>query len=395
MIMPKDLSSFVAIDFEKMNSNQTSVCEVGMVKYKDGQEIERFHSLIRPAKGLVWGEKYRSLLPHIKEEELLKAPTFRNLHSNMCQFVGKDILICHNAAADMNYIFYCEREAGVKISLCKSGYIDTQEMAKQILGPENKGLFLCYRSLLHKDPVNHHCAVDDASSCAEVFCAFQQLRDWRKFYHIEKYKPSKDKHWDDREYDGKIVFVENRTTDTNHVLSYQDEVLLTYNFQGKRVIVTSTGKQIKNHICTNLLPKLGATNQGEKVNSRTDALIVGENGEGWRKLDDALVQKEMRPDSFYMFSAKAFLNLYDKAYEADNCEKLQIIDVPVNDKPLKDNIKEESVVEEEQHTTHINWSEVWSGIVAVLVLIVKGITFVCGLAICVVFWLIGIPVKPR
>jgi len=39
-------------------------------------------------------------------------------------------------------------------------------------------------------------------------------------------------------------------------------------------------------------------------------------------------------------------------------------------------------------------SELVSGIAAVLILLVKGLTVVCGLAICVCLWLVGIPAKP-
>ncbi len=399
--MPKDLSSFVAIDFEKMNSNQTSVCEVGMVKYKDGQEIERFHSLIRPAKGLVWGEKYRSLLSHIKDKELLNAPTFRDLHSNMCQFVGKEILICHNAAADMNYIFYCEREAGVKSRLCKSGYIDTQEMAKQILGPENKGLFPCCRLLLHKDPVNHHCAVDDASSCAEVFCAFQQLQDWRKYYHKEKYKPSKDKLWDKRGYDetsinAKICETTKVNTDFTNLL-FDDKQLPFYNFQNKRVIVTSTGNAIKKHIQTCVLTKLGATYQGESVNSRTDVLIVGTNEAGWRKMKNAIIQKRERPDSFMIFSAQAFLDLYDAdGIDVTQTDSSQIATCQLdhetedNSDSIMDNAENKPLAAEK---TGINWSGIISGIITVFVVIGQILYYICIFTINILFMLFGIKIR--
>jgi len=41
-----------------------------------------------------------------------------------------------------------------------------------------------------------------------------------------------------------------------------------------------------------------------------------------------------------------------------------------------------------------SWKELISGIAAVLILLVKGLTVICGLAICVCLWLVGIPAKP-
>jgi hypothetical protein len=41
-----------------------------------------------------------------------------------------------------------------------------------------------------------------------------------------------------------------------------------------------------------------------------------------------------------------------------------------------------------------DWSKFWSSIAAILVIIYKGALVVAGLSLCVVFWLIGIPVSP-
>ena len=44
---------FVAIDFEKLSDSQLSVCEVGLVVFKDGKEVEpSFHSYINPCGGI-------------------------------------------------------------------------------------------------------------------------------------------------------------------------------------------------------------------------------------------------------------------------------------------------------------------------------------------------------
>ena len=43
---------FVTIDFEKLNNEQTSVCEVGMVKYIDQKEVDTFYTTIYPSTGI-------------------------------------------------------------------------------------------------------------------------------------------------------------------------------------------------------------------------------------------------------------------------------------------------------------------------------------------------------
>ena len=41
---------FVAIDLEKLDDSQLSICEVGMVKYQKGKLVDEFHSYIKPAE---------------------------------------------------------------------------------------------------------------------------------------------------------------------------------------------------------------------------------------------------------------------------------------------------------------------------------------------------------
>lgn len=43
---------FVAIDLEKLDDSQLSICEVGMVKYKSGKLVDEFHSYIKPAESM-------------------------------------------------------------------------------------------------------------------------------------------------------------------------------------------------------------------------------------------------------------------------------------------------------------------------------------------------------
>ena len=45
-------------------------------------------------------------------------------------------------------------------------------------------------------------------------------------------------------------------------------------------------------------------------------------------------------------------------------------------------------------TSDFSWRELVSGIAAVFIILVKGLAVVCGLAICVCLWLVGIPAKP-
>lgn len=46
----KNLSTFVAIDFETMNLSPLSACSVAAVKYANGLIVERYYTLIKPVR---------------------------------------------------------------------------------------------------------------------------------------------------------------------------------------------------------------------------------------------------------------------------------------------------------------------------------------------------------
>lgn len=45
------MRDFTAIDFETANNERTSVCSVGVVIVRDGEIVDSFYSLFRPAPG--------------------------------------------------------------------------------------------------------------------------------------------------------------------------------------------------------------------------------------------------------------------------------------------------------------------------------------------------------
>lgn len=176
---------FVAIDFEKWNDTQTSVCEVGMVKYIDGKKVDCFHSLIKPISGLTPNLWAKLNLKHITVQALLESPTFAELFEKMKAFIGDYVLVCHNVSADINYIYNCEVETGLRGLYCQ-GYIDTKEVTKGI------SLEKAYKEYLSEDLVDHHQAMYDAENLASLFVAIQDHIDVSGYIHTN-YVPSKEK----------------------------------------------------------------------------------------------------------------------------------------------------------------------------------------------------------
>ena len=178
---------FVAIDFEKLNDNQLSVCEVGLVVFKNGEVVGTpFHSYINPIGGLSRNDWAKKHLSHISDEMLMKAPSYKELFPLLQQIIKDKILVVHSKGADLNYIYNME----VKYSLPKlyPKWIDTKEIAYN-LGKSGK-LPDLFSELFGTEFVEHHKALEDARACGEILGRLSSEVDIYRFVHKEEYLPS-------------------------------------------------------------------------------------------------------------------------------------------------------------------------------------------------------------
>ena len=175
---------FVAIDLEKLDDSQLSVCEVGMVKYQDGKFIDEFHSYIKPMESMNRNMFGKKELKHITDEMLLSAPTFSEIYNKMKEFTNGAVLVCHNKGADLNYLYYNEKAYG--LSGLYTDFIDTSDICKL-------GLKDAYQKIFGKQMENHHFALDDAKHTAEILVALSEQSVVSEFvksnYIPEKEKP--------------------------------------------------------------------------------------------------------------------------------------------------------------------------------------------------------------
>lgn len=302
LYMKKNLT-FVAIDMETLNESRTSVCEIGMVKYVDGNPVDALWKKIRPSgeiKKANWQKKH---LKHIDEEELLHAPSFAEVYKEMCDFIGDSILVCHQAGADMNYLYYLEKEAGVK-GLCDLHYADTMEMCEHFLG--KKKLSECFSILFEEDREEQHSAIWDAHGCAKVFNELWQRFDCEPFIHTQPYLPEKER-------PKKGIKTECVPADGMEI---EDPLLMFYDFRGKTVVISgeedSRREQVKER-----LESWGAA-VTSSISGKTDALIVGSKGVGPTKRVQAIEQKTARPDTFHIFTVDSIMSVIDGKVKEDS-----------------------------------------------------------------------------
>lgn len=174
--------SYVVFDLETtgLKKEIDKIIEIGAVKVKGGEIIDRFSVFVNPHQKL--SEKI-SNLTHITDDMLEDADDASVVMPKFLRFIDGCVLVAHNAAFDVGFVRQWCTENDVKIN---PTVMDTVELAK-VLFPNLKNFKLdtvCEEmgvSLEH-----HHRAVDDAEATAGIFInALPMLRE-REIDTIDK-----------------------------------------------------------------------------------------------------------------------------------------------------------------------------------------------------------------
>lgn len=160
-----DDAEFVALDIETTGLDKKSdlIIEIGAVKMKNGEIIDRFDTFVDP-------ERY---IPHeitqltgITNEMVAGQPTIDSALLKFKEFIGDCILIAHNASFDMGFIRNNAVKCGIKIS---NRSIDTLMLSRAMVTQTKKHTLDVVATYFKIDQTSHHRADDDAYVCGQIF----------------------------------------------------------------------------------------------------------------------------------------------------------------------------------------------------------------------------------
>lgn len=93
------MEDFVAIDLETANSNLASICEVGLVRFKDGQPVERWSRFVAPPDDLFYFDN--TWIHGITGKDCQDALTFKELTPAISDFISGVPVVAHHTGFDM------------------------------------------------------------------------------------------------------------------------------------------------------------------------------------------------------------------------------------------------------------------------------------------------------
>ena len=155
---------FVVFDIETtgLNSSKDRITEIGAVKLRNGEVIDRYSSLVNPQIPI---PGFITKLTGITDAMVKEAPTIETVLPEFLKFSKGCALVAHNASFDIGFIRHYLHRIGVELN---NPIIDTLELSRQMFPELRRHKLNIVAKHLGIELKNHHRAVDDATACAGI-----------------------------------------------------------------------------------------------------------------------------------------------------------------------------------------------------------------------------------
>ncbi len=156
---------FVIFDIETtgLNPQQDRITEIGAVKVRNGQIVDRFSAFVNPGVSI---PSFIVKLTGITDEMVKDAPPIEQVLNEFMEFIQGSVLVAHNANFDVGFIKQNAKLMGEKV---KNPYIDTLELCRKMFPELGRYKLNIVAKHLKIELENHHRAVDDSMATAKIF----------------------------------------------------------------------------------------------------------------------------------------------------------------------------------------------------------------------------------
>lgn len=154
---------FVAIDFETANADLSSICQIGIVKFKNGNISEKWQSIVNPED---FFDPINTYIHGIDEAMVSSAPIFPGLFNKLSEFLSNNIIACHTHFDRVAFSKVIEK---YNLSQIRCTWIDTAKVARRAWSEfaySGYGLKNVAQNLGIE--FNHHNAEEDAKAAGEI-----------------------------------------------------------------------------------------------------------------------------------------------------------------------------------------------------------------------------------
>ena len=169
------MNAFIALDVETAEPELYSICQIGMIKYENGETSDKINTYIDPQietydlEDNIVDEYTNTWLHDIRPSTVEGSPTFSEFYPKLIEFCENNI-VAHHTHFDRSSIRSAIEVDGCSPLACT--WLDTAKVVRRTWPQfENKGYGLGPVTEHLGIDFKHHDAIEDARACGEILLA--------------------------------------------------------------------------------------------------------------------------------------------------------------------------------------------------------------------------------
>ena len=172
--VPLHAVTFCVLDLETTggSANSCEITEIGAVKYRGGEVLGTFQTLVNPGTGI---PPFITILTGITQAMVCEAPRIEAVLPSFLEFCHDAVLVGHNVRFDLSFLDAAARRLDYPLAGTEPlarRVVDTVGLARRLIRAEVRDLTLATLAVHLRSPIAPtHRALDDARATAHVFHA--------------------------------------------------------------------------------------------------------------------------------------------------------------------------------------------------------------------------------
>lgn len=265
--MKKFPEYYAVLDVETPNLHNNSICQIGLIIYRNGVVIDNYSTLINPESNF---SKKNILIHGIKPEDVENCETLYNYWSDIKNVFTEYVIVSHNSRFDLNVLAKSLKR--YSLELCNVKYFCTFEYFRENY-PELDSYHLSdLCDYIGAELLKAHDASSDCIGCASLF---EFIKEETHDLKINNYNSKRVIDLND---------LDSQTTEQKSFYPINIEIkkFESCDLNEKRIILTGIFTSIDKDDLIEILKSHGALIIGS-VSPRTDFLIIGNESESsWK-----------------------------------------------------------------------------------------------------------------
>lgn len=172
---------FIAVDLETANPRMSSICQIGVVTFEDGREVNAEVRLVDPHD---YFDPYNVAIHGISKDDVQGAPRFTDLHAWLCGLTSGQVVACHTHFDRVALAQACGLHA---LDPLPGNWLDTARVARRAWSQFARSGYGLSNLAQHFDiSFKHHDALDDARTAGLILLKAIEETGFDTFEWIER-----------------------------------------------------------------------------------------------------------------------------------------------------------------------------------------------------------------